>query len=221
MIAQLKAAGKEVIALVRDAAAQADMLQVGASSVVVADALNAEQLAQVVRGAAPDTVVSLLGAPPKVLCGGPDYTGNKNLVDAAKAAGVRRFVLVSALGVGDSLDCIPHASQDVLKPWLDNKGKAEEYLQESGLEYVIMRPGPLSNGAITSPAVLSVDAAAGRAYSEMSRVELGRVVSQVTISAAAANKVLCVLDPGRVVIAAPFLRAMEPWESLPFTEFAC
>lgn len=133
--------------------------------------------------------------------------------DAAKAAGARRFVLVSALGAGNSLDCIPHASQDVMAPWLAEKTKAEEYLQvrlahnkqahkvypprrnaslhrvlvplplcsipqASGLEYAVVRPGPLTDDATVSPAIVSADACEGRAYSMMSREELGRVAAE-------------------------------------------
>ena len=74
-------------------------------------------------------VIPDAGAPPAAMCGGPDWEGNRNLIDAAAAAGVRRFVLVSALGAGESLECIPHASQDVLQPWLAQKLKAEEHLK--------------------------------------------------------------------------------------------
>lgn len=137
--------------------------------------------------------------------------------DAAKAAGAKRFVLVSALGAGDSLECIPYASHDVLKPWLDQKTKAEEHLQAclrhscwwrrltayavadlpadeatltgvyihpqaSGMDYVVIRPGPLTDEATVSPAVLSVDACAGRAYSMMSREELGRVTAEARVT---------------------------------------
>lgn len=49
-----------------------------------------------------------------------------------------------------------------------------------------MRPGPLTNDATVSPAVLSADACEGRAYSMMSREELGRVTAEVRAAAPAA-----------------------------------
>jgi uncharacterized protein YbjT (DUF2867 family) len=52
------------------------------------------------------------------------------LIDAAKAAGVKRFVYVSMQGV-----TLNHAVD-----FIRNKAKAEAYLQASGLGYVILRP---------------------------------------------------------------------------------
>jgi len=56
--------------------------------------------------------------------------GNRNLVDAARAAGVGHFVLTSALGsaLGSPV------------PFLRGKAIAEQYLKESGLTYTILMP---------------------------------------------------------------------------------
>jgi uncharacterized protein YbjT (DUF2867 family) len=59
--------------------------------------------------------------------------GTLNLIEAAKAEGVSRFVMVSCLGAGTGL---PVASFDCL-------AKAESALKESGLSYTILRPAPL------------------------------------------------------------------------------
>jgi nucleoside-diphosphate-sugar epimerase len=54
----------------------------------------------------------------------------KTLIDAAKAAGVRRFVHVS----------ITNPSLDSTLPYFHGKAELEEYLQYSGLSYAILRP---------------------------------------------------------------------------------
>jgi NADH dehydrogenase len=59
-----------------------------------------------------------------------DLKGTRHQVDAAKAAGVRRFVYVSGVG----------AAKDAGKHWFRFKWEAEEYLKQSGLEWVIVRP---------------------------------------------------------------------------------
>ncbi|MHB8377617.1 MAG: SDR family oxidoreductase [Dehalococcoidia bacterium] len=59
-----------------------------------------------------------------------DLKGTRNQVDAAKAAGVRRFVYVSGVG----------AARDADKHWFRYKWEAETYLRDSGLEWVIVRP---------------------------------------------------------------------------------
>ena len=60
-----------------------------------------------------------------------DLAGNRNLADAAKAAGVRRFVFTSILTCDQTPD-VPHF-------W--HKAETERYLAEQGVPYVALRPG--------------------------------------------------------------------------------
>jgi uncharacterized protein YbjT (DUF2867 family) len=58
--------------------------------------------------------------------------GTRNVVSAAKAAGVRRFVLASALGLDErTKDAVPYFAA---------KWEMERAVTESGLEHVILRP---------------------------------------------------------------------------------
>ncbi len=58
--------------------------------------------------------------------------GTRNVVAAAREAGVRRFVLVSALGLDErSRDAVPYFAA---------KWEMERAVEESGLEHVIFRP---------------------------------------------------------------------------------
>jgi uncharacterized protein YbjT (DUF2867 family) len=59
-----------------------------------------------------------------------DLKGTRRQVDAAKAAGVKRFVYISGVG----------AARDAEKHWFRYKWEAEDYLQKSGLEWVVLRP---------------------------------------------------------------------------------
>ena len=59
-----------------------------------------------------------------------DLQGTKNLVDAAKAAGVARFVGLSGVG----------AAEDARYHWLRFKWQEEQYVQASGLAATIFRP---------------------------------------------------------------------------------
>ena len=59
-----------------------------------------------------------------------DDKGNAALVEAAKKAGVRRFVFVSALG----------ADEKSPVPFLAAKGKTEQRVRESGIEHTIFEP---------------------------------------------------------------------------------
>jgi NADH dehydrogenase len=58
--------------------------------------------------------------------------GLKNVVGAAKEAGIRRFVLMSALGTSEQTK---H-----LSPYFGAKWQMEQAVKESGLEHVIFRP---------------------------------------------------------------------------------
>ena len=59
-----------------------------------------------------------------------DFRGNQNLIDAAEAARVQRFVLISTLG----------ASAESPVPVFRAKGAAEERLREGRMEYTILQP---------------------------------------------------------------------------------
>jgi len=59
-----------------------------------------------------------------------DYRGTVNQVEAARAAGVKRFVYVSGVG----------AAPDASKHWFRFKWQAEEHLRNSGIEWAIVRP---------------------------------------------------------------------------------
>jgi len=59
-----------------------------------------------------------------------DLEGNRNLIDAAKAAGVKHFLFVSAL----------IADPNSPAPFLAAKGKTEATLQASGMDYTILAP---------------------------------------------------------------------------------
>lgn len=58
------------------------------------------------------------------------FQATKNLVDAAKEAGVKKFIQMSANGARENASSMYHLS----------KFKAEEYLKKSGLEFTIFRP---------------------------------------------------------------------------------
>lgn len=96
-----------------------------------------------------------------------DRDGAIRTIDAAAAAGARRFVMLSAMGAD------PESDGDRLAHFFRAKGAADEHLRASGLDYTIVRPGRLSN----RPAAGRIDAgpALGR-KGELSRVDLAEVL---------------------------------------------
>lgn len=59
-----------------------------------------------------------------------DAKGTESLVEAAKAAGVKRYIYLSGAGAG----------KDAKYHWFRSKWRAEEAVRNSGLTYVILRP---------------------------------------------------------------------------------
>ena len=102
-----------------------------------------------------------------------DAEGNINGIDAAVAAGVDRFVLVSSIGVGDSKDALPWIARFMLRSFLEAKGRGEEHLFATGLDYTVIRPGNLNNDAASGRGILTEDRSAG---GSISRSEVARLV---------------------------------------------
>jgi uncharacterized protein YbjT (DUF2867 family) len=61
-----------------------------------------------------------------------DLEGNRNLIEAAREAGVAHFVFVSSLG----------ADPDHPVPFMRGKGQSEASLRQSGMDYTILAPTP-------------------------------------------------------------------------------
>ncbi|MDY6873637.1 MAG: SDR family oxidoreductase [Chloroflexota bacterium] len=109
----------------------------------VGDVRQPETLTEAVAGC--DTLISAIGSLSPV---GPDcpryvdFEGVANLVDTAREAGVRRFVLISSIAVTH-----PEHPLNNFGRVLDWKRAGEECLVDSGLNYTIIRPGGLKNTA--------------------------------------------------------------------------
>ncbi|APG60623.1 SDR family oxidoreductase [Christiangramia salexigens] len=68
-----------------------------------------------------------------------DEKGAMKLVDAAKNANVKKFIMLSTMGTDN-----PEQNKD-LEHYLKAKKKADDYLKESGLTYTIVQPGRLTD----------------------------------------------------------------------------
>jgi len=127
----LRARERPVRALVRDPA-RATRLTAWGVELVTGDVTDPASLRAACAGV--DAVVHLVA----IIRGRPaDFErvmsqGTRNVVAAAQEAGVRRFVLASALGLDErSKDAVPYFAA---------KWEMERAVKESGLEHVIFRP---------------------------------------------------------------------------------
>ena len=131
IVQKLRADGREVRCLVRDRG-KARQLENWGCELVEGDVTDRSSLVRAVAGC--DTVIHLVA----IIAGRPrDFErvmehATRDLVDVSRAAGVRRFVLMSALGVTE-------ATRDLV-PYYHAKWEMELAVRESGLEHVIFRP---------------------------------------------------------------------------------
>jgi len=135
----LAARGDRARGLIRDPSQAPDLEQAGAQA-VIAD-LEREEIADAVKGA--DAVAFAAGAGPG---SGParkrtvDYGGAVKLIEAAKANGVSRYLMISAMGTEH-----PERWSDQMRPYYEAKADADRELAASGLEFTIVRPGRLTD----------------------------------------------------------------------------
>jgi uncharacterized protein YbjT (DUF2867 family) len=126
----LLARGNRVRALVRSAKS-AEIFQARGVDTALGDFKDRASLDRACAGA--EVVITTANSASR---GGSDTPesveeqGNRNLIDAARAAGVRQFVFVSALG----------SDLNSPVPLLRGKAIAEQYLRESGLTHTILMP---------------------------------------------------------------------------------
>src|SRR6185312_15883063 len=77
--------------------------------------------------------------------------GTRLVIDAMKASGVKRLVVLSALGTGESRKLVGFVLEKVMVGFLlkvpfEDHERQEAMTRESGLEWVIARPGRLTDG---------------------------------------------------------------------------
>ncbi|XP_039171113.1 uncharacterized protein At5g02240 isoform X2 [Eucalyptus grandis] len=132
----------------------------GADDVYVGDIRDASSLVPAVQGA--DFLIILTSAFPKIKAGFDptkggrpeyyyeegaypeqvDWLGQKNQIDAAKAAGVKQIVLVGSMGGTNPNHFLNSLGNGNILVW---KRKAEQYLADSGVPYTIIRAGGLQD----------------------------------------------------------------------------
>jgi putative NADH-flavin reductase len=167
--------------------------------VVNGDAMNPEDIEKAFTAMDDevDAVVSSIGgttADPTA-----DSVANINLIEAAAKHGVKKFILITSIGTGDSKNATPPNVYDALKPVLIEKEKAEKRLQElgasTGMKWVIIRPGGLKTEAPTGKGVLTENKTVCGA---ITRADVAELVVKALRSDKADNKILSAVDAEQV-----------------------
>jgi cytosine deaminase len=140
--------GDSAVGLIRNPAQADDLRAAGAEPVVLdLESATVDEVAAVLRGA--DAAVFAAGAGAG---SGSDrkLTVDRDaavlLADAAAAAGVRRFLIVSSMGA----DAAATGSDDSFAGYLRAKGAADDAIRaRTDLDWTILRPGALTDSAGT------------------------------------------------------------------------
>jgi len=170
----LARAGHTPVALVRREAYQSELEGLGAEvRLLDIEHQDATAFADAFEGC--DAVVFSAG-------GGPDgnverkrtvdLEGSLKSIAGAKAAGVRRFVQLSAIDVDDPL---PADTGEVWRAYVEAKRDADAALRESVLDWTIIRPGRLTDNPGRGLVSLGPNIARG----EVARVDVAAVLAAV------------------------------------------
>jgi uncharacterized protein YbjT (DUF2867 family) len=175
--------GDEVVALIRNPDHAADVKEAGAQPAVVdLEHASVDEVAEAIQGV--DAVVFAAGAGPG---SGParketmDYGGAVKLIQAATKAGVSRYVIVSSMGADAGAD-----GDDGFAVYLRAKGRADDAVRASGLEWTVIRPGGLTNEPGTGKVTLAENGPRG----QVSRDDVAAVLAAVLHEPATAGQTL-------------------------------
>lgn len=151
VVEKAKAAGHDVTAFTHDT----DEPPPSGVRVVSGDATNADVVRRGLAGH--DAVIDTIGGTTPWKDSGMETSVAKAIITGMKAEGVRRLIVVSAMGVGESADQAGFIYGKLLMPTMmrgvvQDKGHMEDEIDASGLDFVIARPAALSddpeNGAL-------------------------------------------------------------------------
>ncbi|KWX24878.1 SDR family oxidoreductase [Mycolicibacterium wolinskyi] len=168
--------GDSVAGLIRNPAQVADLEAAGAQAVVLdLEQASVDEVAEAVRGA--DAVVFAAGAGPGSGAARKETVDRDAailLADAAEAAGVQRYVMVSAISADDrSLD---DSYDEVFRAYMRAKSDADANVRaRSGLRTTIVRPGSLTD----EPGTGNVTIAESTGRGSIAREDVARVLLAV------------------------------------------
>lgn len=168
----LSARGDEVMSVVRNPEHQGDVAATGATPRVAdVEELDTSGLVELLDGH--DAVVWSAGAgggdPRRTMA--VDRDAAIRTIDAARQAGVGRFVMVSYFGAGPDHGVPP---DNPFHTYAEAKAAADEHLRASGLDWTILSPSALTS----EPATGTIDAGASAAAS-VGRADVAAVIAAV------------------------------------------
>ncbi|SFK78462.1 SDR family oxidoreductase [Methylophaga sulfidovorans] len=121
-----------------------------------------------------------------------DYIGHRYLINALETNDIKRFLLVTSLGCGDSWQYLSERSKQGFGGAAREKSLAESWLQTSSLDYTILRPGGLKDGDITHTGQLSQHQ---EVHGLIHRIEVARLAHELLKTEQSLGQVYECIDP--------------------------
>jgi uncharacterized protein YbjT (DUF2867 family) len=163
------------------------------AEVILADPTRRPDVDAVFRGR--DTkhlaVVCFIGGTPQL-----NSQGNINVIDAAEAAGVSRFLLTTSIGCGDSAVVLDPFVKAFAGKSIRAKNWAEKQLRASGMAWTIVRSGGMTMRPGKGGPILVEDP---NVVGYINRTDLGDVVYQVLASPKSVGRVFAAVDRARAM----------------------
>jgi uncharacterized protein YbjT (DUF2867 family) len=172
--------GHTVLGLIRNPDQEGDLQAIGVEP-VICDLEGEDDAAAAVAGV--DAVVFAAGAGPGSSAERKrtmDLGGAVKLVEAAKQEGVGRYLIVSSMGAGDP----PAEGGDVFGEYLRAKAAADAVVQDSGLDFTIVRPGGLTD----EPPTGLVRTGENLGRGEISRADVAAVLAACLLAPSSVGK---------------------------------
>ena len=126
-----------------------------------------------------------------------DLYGNRNLVDAARGAGVERFVFVSA----------DNATPDSTVDFFRYKAQTEEYLRATDIDYVIIRPAAFMDvwahivaGNIAAKGVATVFGAGDNPINFVARDDVADFIVRIAVDPSVRSESVVVPGPENLTL---------------------
>jgi putative NADH-flavin reductase len=120
--------------------------------ILTGDAANPDQVRQAVQGQ--DAVIDTIGGKTPYKATDLETSTARNLIAAMQAQGVRRLLVISMMGIGDSAEQAPFWYEHLLMPTFlrgstPDKTHMEETVKAGGIDYIIARPPLLTDDPAT------------------------------------------------------------------------
>jgi uncharacterized protein YbjT (DUF2867 family) len=153
LVEKARASGHDVRILARQPSKAAELI--AGLETKQGDVLDAQAVKTVIDSV--DAVICLHGSP-LLRPGRAMSDGTRNIVQAMQGTGVRRLVLVSADGAGETRSQLPltvRLGSIFTNKFMAEKEEQERIVRESGLDWTLVRPGQLTDGPLTDEVAIS------------------------------------------------------------------